>query len=146
MNPAKSTGIQFRAVWFDDDATQLFVFGWNGSFGGTASVYEGTGDLEKAAEHIRGFPRNPTDMREVVFGTLDRKCAGGGVKLRFHCIGGAGHAFVEAKFDANCDSAGTIQTAVLSMPVEAEAVDRFVQELQIVGANRAGEAYLKATE
>ena|ERR1700685_644123 len=146
MNPAKSSGIQVRVIWFDDDVIELFVSGWNGSFGGTVSVYEGTGDLAKAAEHIRGFPRNPSDMREIILGIFDRKCAGGGVKMRFHCIGGAGHAFVEATFDANYASAGTIQTAVLSMLVEGAAVDRFVQELHTVGANRAGEAYLKAME
>jgi len=142
MNREES-GFQFRAIWSDDDLIELCVSGWNGAFGGTVSIYEGIGDLEKAAEQLRGFPRNPADGREIIFGNFDRKCAGGGVKMRFHCIGGPGRAFVEATIDANYDSAGTMQIAVLAMPVEAAAIDRFVQELHVVGSNRKGTAYLK---
>jgi hypothetical protein len=143
MTERRPIGFHFQAIWFDSDLIELCVSAWNGTFGGTADIYEAIGDLEEAAAQLRGFPRNPSDRREIIFGNFDRKCAGGGVKMRFHCIGGAGHSFVEATIDSNCESAGTFQTAVLSMPVEAAAIDVFVQELQRVGANRAGTAYLK---
>jgi len=63
--------------------------------------------------------------------------------MRFRCVDGAGHAYVEASIDANYESGGTIQTVLLSMPLEATAIDVFVQELQTLGLNRAGIAYLK---
>ena len=143
MTPKRLIGFEFQVIWFDSDAIELCVSAWNGTFGGTADIYEAIGDLEEAAAQLRGFPRNPSDRREIILGNFDRKYAGGGVKMRFHCIGGAGHSFVEATIDSNCETAGTFQTAMLSMPVEAASVDVFVQELQRVGANRAGKAYLK---
>ncbi len=146
MTPQRPVGIQFQAIWFDCGLMEICVSAWNGAFGGTADVYGAIGDLEEAATQLRGFPRNPSDSREIILGNFDRKCAGGGVKMRFHCIGGAGHPYIEATIDSNCKSAGTVQTVVLSMPVEAAAVDVFVQELDRVGATRAGTAFLKGLE
>jgi len=137
------SGFEFRVRWHDQDVIKLDVAAWNGAFGGSADVYEAIGDLQSAADRLRGFPKGPRDTREVIFGTFDRKCAGGGVKLCFHCIDGAGHAYVEAMIDSNSPSAGTIQTATLAMPVEAAAVDTFVQELQQLESDRAGTAHLK---
>jgi hypothetical protein len=146
MAPPIRVGFQFQANWSDSDMIQLCISAWNGMFGGTADVYEATGDLEKAAASLRGFPRDPSDKRELIFGNFDRNCAGGGVRMRFHCVGGAGRSYVEATIDSNYQSAGTIQTAILSMPVEAAAIDVFVRELQAVGANRTGTAFLKVPE
>jgi hypothetical protein len=146
MISQRQVGFQFQANWFDSDLIQLRISAWNGTFGGTADIYEAIGDLEEAAAQLRGFPRDPSDRRELIFGNFDRKCAGGGVRMRFHCIGGAGHSYVEATIDSNSESAGTIQTAVLSISVEAAAIDVFVRELEAVGANRAGTAFLKVME
>jgi hypothetical protein len=146
MTSPTPVGFEFQANWSDSDLIQLCITVWNGTFGGTADVYEAIGDLEKAAALLRGYPRDPSDRRELTFGNFDRKCAGGGVRMRFHCVGGAGHSYVEATIDSNYESAGTIQTAILSMPVEASAIDVFVRELQTVGANRTGTAFLKALE
>jgi hypothetical protein len=136
-------GFQFTVIWFDEDVIQLCVSAWNGTFGGTADIYEAIGDVEETAGNLVGFPRNPSDEREIIFGNFDRNCAGGGVRMRFHCVDGAGHAYVEASIDSKYDSGGTVQTVLLSMPVEATAIDVFVQELQAVGTNRAGTAHLK---
>src|SRR6266404_6342584 len=95
------TGFRFQAIWFDNDVIQLCVSAWNGTFGGVADIYEALGDLEEAAAQLRGFPRNPSDSREIIFGNFDRKFAGGGVSMRFHCVDGAGHAYVEATIDSN---------------------------------------------
>jgi hypothetical protein len=136
-------GFKFRVLWHDDDVLNLGISAWNGAFGGLAEIYAGIGDLRDAAAQLRGFPKNPADMREVVFGNLDRKWAGGGVKMRFHCVDGAGHAYVEATIDSNCQSGGTVQNVVFAMPVEAAAVDSFVQELERLEDERAGAAHLK---
>jgi len=79
----------------------------------------------------------------VVFENFDRKRAAGGVRTRFHCVDGAGHVFVEATVDSNYESDGTIQTVILAMPVEAAAIDTFVQELDRLEIDLAGTAYLK---
>jgi hypothetical protein len=44
---------------------------------------------------------------------------------------------------AKYESVGTVQTVLLSMPIEAAAVDAFLQDLHALGKNRAGTAYLK---
>lgn len=136
-------GIEFRLIWFDNDVLNLTVLAWNGFFGGAAEIFEAIGDLRAAADQLRGFPANPTDERVLVFGNFDRRCAAGGVRMRFHCVDGAGHAYVEATIDSNYIHGGTIQTAVLAMPVEATAVDIFVAELERVEVQRTGAAHLK---
>ncbi len=136
-------GFEFQLVWHADDVLNLSVSAWNGAFGGLAEIYEGIGDLREAATQLRGFPQSPADIREVVFGNFDRKCAAGGVRMRFHCVDGAGHAYVEATIDSNYQSGGTVQTVVLAMPVEAAAVDRFVDELERLEDERRGAAHLK---
>jgi hypothetical protein len=73
-------------------------------------------------------------------------CAAGGIKLRFHCVDGAGHTFVEATIDAHYETGGTIQNVVLAMPVEAAAVDEFVRELQRLDLDRSGTATLKGPQ
>lgn len=139
-------GIKFELIWYDNDLLNLRVSAWNGGFGGVAEIYEAIGDLQTAAANLRGFPNNPGDQREIVFGNLDRKFAAGGVKLRFHCVDGAGHAYVEATMDANYETGGTIQTVVLAMPVEAAAIDEFVHELQKLESDHSGTAYLKGLQ
>ena len=139
-------GIKFQMIWHDNDVLNLRASGWNGSFGGIAEIYEGIGDLEAAASNLHGFPINPSDKREVTFGNFDRKCAAGGIKLRFHCVDGAGHSFVEATIDANYETGGTIQSVVLAMPVEAAAVDEFVRELQRLELDRSGTAILRGPQ
>jgi len=136
-------GFELRVLWHDDDVINFCVSAWNGSFGGLAEIYDGIGALRDAAAQLYGFPKNPKDVREVIFGNLERKYAGGGVRMRFRCVDGAGHAYVEATIDSNCQSGGTVQTVVLAMPIEAAAVDTFVQDLQRLEDERTGAARLK---
>jgi hypothetical protein len=136
-------GIEFQLDWHDNDVLNLRVSAWNGDFGGVAEIYQGVGDLHVAASNLRGFPNNPSDRREIVFGNFDRKCAAGGVRMRFHCVDGAGHAYVEASVDSNYQRGGTIQTVLLAMPVEAAAVDTFVCELERLESERSGTALLR---
>ena len=135
-------GIRFQTIWYDQDVVKLRVSAWNGDFGGVADIYEGIGDLHKAATQLQGFPRNPSDTRELIFGTFDRKCAGGGVSMRFHCTDSAGHAHVETRIDSSVLSGGTFQTVLLALPIEATAVDLFVRELQRMEEDRSSTAHL----
>jgi hypothetical protein len=138
-------GIEFQLIWHDNDVLNLRVLAWNGDFGGVVKIYEGVGNLHVVAAHLREFPNNPGDRREIVFGNFDRKCAEGGVSMRFHCVDGAGHAFVEVSVDSNFQRGGTIQTAVPAMPVEAAAVDVFVRELERLESERSGTALLRGS-
>ena len=136
-------GFQFEVIYSDADLVQICVSAWNGSFGGIAELYEPLGTLGKAAVCLRGFPDSVKDVREITFGNFDRKFAGGGVSMRFHCIDGAGHAYVEAKIDSNFLTGGTTQNVVLAMPVEASAIDSFVKGLQRLETDHVGTAQLK---
>ena len=71
MKSELSVGFDFTAIWFDEGRIQLCISAWNGSFGGTIEVYEAHGKLEKAAGTLAGFPLNPSDEREIVFGNFD---------------------------------------------------------------------------
>jgi len=122
---------------------QLQVQAWNGYFCGTVEIYAGIGDLEKKAQVLQGFPNSPSDQRELMFGTFDPKIAGGGVAMRFHCTGGAGHAHVKVRMNAGYKSAGTVQSTLLSMAIEASAVDSFVHELLSLEQHNAGVASLR---
>jgi hypothetical protein len=136
------TGFEFLGIYSDLDVMEVRISAWNGSFGGVARVYVELGGLEDAASALRGFPRDPADTREVTFGTFDRQFAGGGVSLKFYCHDSAGHAFVESKIASVYDLAGPAQSVLLTLPVEAAAVDSFVDQLRKLGANRAGIARL----
>ena len=136
-------GLSLQIVWSDQNALEVAVRAWNGSFGGHADVYCGLQALGSIADAIRGFPRGTGDMREVTLGSLERKYAGGGVKLRFHCVDSPGHAFVEVMIDSNHPLGGTVQTALVSLPVEATAVDSFVEALVRMGTTHEGSARLR---
>lgn len=139
-------GVEFQINWSDNDVLQLRVAAWNGLFGGVAEIYEGIGDLQAAATQLRGFPNSPADEREVAFGSLDRKYAGGGIDMHFHCVDGAGHAYVEITIDSNCETGGTIETVVMTVAIEAGAVDVFVEELALLELKQTGTAHLRARD
>jgi hypothetical protein len=136
-------GIEFQIIWSDNDALSLRVAAWNGSFGGVAEIYVAIGDLQVAARQLRGFPNNPADKRVIDFGSFDRKYAGGSVSMSFHCVDGAGHAFVEVMIDSNVETAGTVQTAMVSLPIEAAAMHAFVVELAALEMKRDRVAWLR---
>jgi hypothetical protein len=140
---AMEIGFQFRVIWKDEDMFQLSVSAWNGAFAGVAEVYEGIGQLDEIADHLRGFPANPSDVREVVFGSLEEKYAGGGVSMRFHCVDGAGHTYVESRIDSKTVMGGTSQSVTLAMSVEATAVDSFISELRRLEKVGSGLAHLR---
>jgi hypothetical protein len=127
MTPA--LGIQFDETWRDEDLIMVHVTAWNGRFGGSAEVYVPTSDLTKHASRLKGFPSSVSDSRTIELGTFDPSCAGGGLRLRFYCLDGAGHTFVECKVRPDSKIAGVEQHAVIALPIEPAAVDSFVEQM-----------------
>jgi hypothetical protein len=134
--------VKLQIIYKDTDIYQLQVQAWNGYFCGTVEIYAGIGDIEKMAQALQGFPNSPSDHRELVLGTFDPKFAGGGVAMRFHCTGGAGHSHVEVRMDSGFESAGTVQNTLLSLAIAAVGVDSFVQGLRTLELRSEGSAIL----
>jgi hypothetical protein len=133
-------GLQFEVTYKDSDLLKVRISAWNGAFGGTADVYVGIGKLEEVATKLKGFPNNPSDTREITLGGFGPNWAGGGVGMRFYCTDASGHAYVESKIESGSKP---VQSVSLSLPIEAAAMDSFVDELRRVGANRSGTARLE---
>ena len=75
------SGFQFEVIYDDNDVLEVRVSAWNGEFGGKADVYVAIGQLEETAEKLKGFPSDPSDRREFIFGDFGPKSAGGGVRM-----------------------------------------------------------------
>jgi hypothetical protein len=135
-------GLEFQAMWDDESMIDVRISAWNGTFGGMSRAYVAIGELEKAAAKLRGFPNNPSDARELTFDGLGKGNARGDVRLRFHCSGGAVHTWMDASIESACDLTGSAQSVTLTLPIEAAAVDIFVDQLHRLGATRGGIAYL----
>jgi hypothetical protein len=102
------------------------------------------GGLDTLADKISGFPKGPQDSRELVLGAFGREYAGGATHLRLFCIDLAGHSYIESKIESGEESAGVFQTAIVIMPVEASAIDRFVTGLRKIEKARNGTAVLES--
>jgi hypothetical protein len=139
---AAEVGLQVDVIWSDEDVSKIRVSVWNGDFGGTTETYVATGDLQEIAKKLSGFPRYPADARDIVIGSFGREFAGGAASLRFYCADAAGHAYVEVKIESEFESAGVVQYAIISMPIEAAAVDSFVADLNRLETERSGTAML----
>jgi len=139
------TGFHFKVLYRDNDLVKLRVSASNSSFGGEADVYLGTGQLGEVATQVQGFPKSVSDTREVMLGSFDPESAGGGVSMRLYCVDRSGHAYVETKIESDRDSAGRVQSATLLVPIEATAVDSFVDELHRLDTGTATTACLRAT-
>jgi hypothetical protein len=135
-------GLEFAAIWYDADMIELRVIASGVAFRGEAKVYVGIGQLEEAAATLRGFPRSPADGRELTLGPFDPKFVRGAVKMRFYCSDSSGHAYVEAKIESHETSGGTRESALLSIPIEAVALDSFVEELRRLELRKSGIARL----
>src|SRR5262245_41437574 len=110
-------GIEIAVVWLDEHLIELLVVASNGNFAGRASLYESHGALVGLASKLQGFPTEPSDRRDIVLGSLDSKCGGGGVHLRFLCTDRVGHPAVEVSLRADPEREGN-DTASFSVRVE----------------------------
>ena len=136
-------GVRLEAVYSDADVLEVVLSASNGNFSGAVSLYSGSSELEEAAAMVSGFPARSGDAREVRLGAPDRNWAGGSVILRFYCIDGAGHAFVQANIESGDEHGGVKERATVAIPIEAAGVDRFVDELRVMARTRKGDACLR---
>jgi hypothetical protein len=135
-------GIQFEILYSDSDLLEFRVAAWNGQFGGTACVYVSIGALAEAAARLEGFPRDPSDIREIQFGVFGPNAAGGAVRMRFYCKDSAGHAVVEARVESGQSRP---QEAFLFLSIEAAAVDTFVNDLRCLETDPSIVAFLRSS-
>lgn len=140
---ASEVGIRLEVIYADPDLIEVRVTAWNGAFGGATDLYMNIGGLEEVAVRLAGFPKNPADMREFILGAFGREFAGGGVSMKFYCIDCAGHAYIESRIESDTESARVWQAATLVMPVEAAAIDRFVEDLRRLEKEKLGVALLE---
>ena len=135
-------GVQIKVIYQENDLIEVRISAWNGTFAGTTDVYVGIGQLAEAAAELQYFPRDSSDAREISFGDFMPVSTGNAASLRFYCVDKAGHAYVESKIESDCCRTGQHQSVMLSLPIEAAAVDSFVQELQLEANGEI--AFLKA--
>jgi hypothetical protein len=135
-------GLQFAAIWDDADMIELRVIASSAAFRGEAKVYVAIGQLEEAAATLKGFPQSPADVRELTLGSFDPGYVRGAINMRFYCTDSSGHAYVEAKIESQEKPGGTHESALLSIPIEAAALDSFVEELRRLESRKSGIARL----
>lgn len=135
-------GFQFDVLWNDNDLFEIRISAWSRTFGGVADVYVPIGGLREAAESLAGFPRNSQDDREVQFGKFGSGWGGGAFNIRLYCQDTAGHAVAESRIESEYDGKGKAQSVLLMAPIEAAAVDRFVEDLRRLETERRGSAFL----
>lgn len=126
-------GIKLSVVWFDEveDQLQVLFRCSNGYFAGQAEIYVSSERLSDFGNVIRGFPSSPADSREFEVGTFNPEYADGGARMRFFCEDSAGHAVVEVKLRGGASQGmGEVESVALRIPIQAAAVDDFINQLQ----------------
>ena len=145
-NPLQSLvmrGIEFEVVWFDHDAIEYQVVCSNGFFTGTAKMYLSHDGLHNAANALSGFPSSITDLREVQLGASESEMVGGRIQMSFYCVDSGGHSVALVKIRADgCRRFSEPQFVSLYVPVEAGAIDIFVQQARSIQNTKGAKAYL----
>jgi hypothetical protein len=126
-------GISFHVEWWDNDAVLFHVRACNAAFSGETSLYLAHNELAELAETLSSLPRNATDHRAVELGAFSSSHAGGGIVMNFSCLDAVAHAAVDMKLRTqDCSAFGELQSVALRIPIEAAAVDNFVNQLRQV--------------
>ena len=129
--------------YHDADVVELNVSAWNGSFGGSASLWVGQGELGEKAELLAGFPKNLDDTRELTFGAFGPEFAGGAMNLKFSTIDLAGHCILQVKMESDHKNRDSHAERVeLVGAFEPAALDHFVKEMRVLNLSLAGYAML----
>lgn len=130
-------------AYHDIDILELKVSAWNGSFGGTTTLYIGRTEFGEIVETMRGFPINPRDEREVTLGAFGAKFAGGATRLRFYCKDSAGHGIVEIHLEDAWSGRAVAESVRMNASIEAASMDLFLPELDLIGKQLSGSAALR---
>jgi hypothetical protein len=124
-------GIEIAIDWWDEDVIMFVFRASNGSFSGEMKAYLPPNTLAELANGLSGFPSHTSDQRAFELGGFSILHAGGGIELRFHCLDSAGHAAVDVKLRSDaCAAWGELESAALRIPLEAAAVDNFVDQIR----------------
>jgi hypothetical protein len=64
--------------------------------------------------------------------------------MRFYRLDSAGHAAVDVRLRGDaCKALGEIESVALRIPIEAAAIDNFIQELRTLGKTMGASAFLR---
>ena len=133
------SGIKLEVVWWDQDVSQFQVRCSNGRFSGHASIYVSHDDLSKMAEALTGFPSHAADTRNFELGTFNPNHADGGIRMHFYCLDSVGHAAVDVKLRGDaCVALGEVESVALRIPVEAAAIDSFLEQVRGMNTEEIG--------
>jgi hypothetical protein len=135
-------GIYIEYIDIDRDYVRLRVTASNGMFSGSVAIYADISALSDAAVKLTGFPRKSLDQCMLEFGTFQAGYAGGGVRMIFKCIDGAGHIQLQLKMESDHNEDIPSQSVSLLLPIEAASIDTFVHELTTMDADRKATATL----
>jgi hypothetical protein len=126
-------GITLEVIWFDEHALAVLFRCSNGYFSGQAEIYLADDAASKLADGLRGFPSSSTDSRDFELGSFNPEHADGGVRMHFYRLDSAGHVGVDVKLRGDaCKSLGEIESVALRIPIEAAAVDNFIEQLRSI--------------
>ena len=139
------TGIQLTVDWYDEDVVGLSVAASNGSFSGMALVYAPLDFAKELASTLAGFPTRPGDRRTLELGTFEAGYAGGGARLVFHTLDGAGHPAVEVAVQADVHH-GPPGSATVFIELESARIDDFVLALDHMDLERGATVRLVAAQ
>ena len=137
-------GIQIEVIDDDPDYLKLRISATNGEFAGVADVYVSPEGALELATKLDSFPRSPLDTREVLLGSFGRAQAGGAAKVRLFCSDSCGTSWVEVQIESGVEVAGSVQTTLVVVPVEATGIDKFLLELRALNSRTLTGALLPA--
>jgi hypothetical protein len=94
-------------------------------------VWVAQGELTEAAALLAGFPVSLEDKREVSFGAIGPKFAGGAMTLQFACIDRAGHCQLHVTMEADFERRDLVAERVGMLSVfEPAALDQIVGQMR----------------
>lgn len=123
--------VELRIIGLDADYSLLAISVADGQFAGATEVYGADFAANELATALEGFPRSPTDIREVILGSRDERVADGWIRFTCRCVDRAGHPVLEIEL---CDKYAAFglrpRSAHVHLRVEAPAIDEFVRVLR----------------
>ena len=141
---ANDAGILIELGWWDTDVLQCDVSCSNGAFAGRTRIYMGHSRLTEMAGALNAFPTHVGDVRDFELATLsDPQAPAGSVLLHFCCLDSSGHIAVDVQLRGDtCAAMGQLESVALRIPLEAAAIDKFVEQLRNFRNEGGGVAHL----
>ena len=128
--PSIPSRLAITIVANDEDYVLIDVSAADGRFAGATELYGGDECTRQIAIGLQGFPRTPEDRHVVVLGSKEQSVAGGWVEIVCRCLDLAGHVMLEISIvDKYREQPLEERTVRVHLPVEASAIDMFVEQL-----------------